>query len=144
MSWGQHEAPFEACAARAAEHLAREEFHACDLPFHRAMTPGQRDPGFDRVIIIAASFGHTLEGAHRTLRGAGQPGLERLGVLLAHKRRQVPRPVDGLRNFGMLRAQLGAQLGFLLVTLRCTPSDQPSHLPCRQEWAAGLSDDGEG
>ena len=133
MSWGQHEAPFEEGEARAAEHLAREEFQAGDLPLHRAITSGPRDPGFDRVIIIAASLGNTLEGAHRPLRGAGPPGRERLGLLLAHKRRKVLRQVDGLSAFGMRRAQLGEGLGFLLVTRRCTPDDQPSRRPRRQE-----------
>jgi hypothetical protein len=43
-SWGQHEAPFEACEARAATHLALEPFHARELPLHRPMTPGQGGP----------------------------------------------------------------------------------------------------
>jgi hypothetical protein len=37
MSWGQHEPPFEKGEARAAEHLALEEFQACDLPLYRAI-----------------------------------------------------------------------------------------------------------
>jgi hypothetical protein len=132
VSWGQPEAPFEACEARAAKHLALEEFHARDLTLHWPMTPGQGDPRLDRIVIIPQPFGTALEGAHRTLGGAGEPGIELLRLLLAHERCKVLPQVDGLSDFDMLRAQLGEWLWCLLVVRRCTPDDQPSGLPCRQ------------
>jgi len=107
MAWGQHEAPFEECEARAATHLALEPFQARDLTLHRPMTPGQGAPRFDRVVIIPEPFGKALEGAHSTLRGAGQPGLSLLGLLLAHELRKVLRQGDGLGHFDMRCAKLG-------------------------------------
>ena len=74
MSWGQHEAPFEEGEARAAEHLALEEFQTRDLTLHRPLTPGQRDPSFDRVVIIAESFGKPLEGAPALLAARASQG----------------------------------------------------------------------
>jgi hypothetical protein len=64
-------------------------------------------------------------------------------LLLAHELRKVLRQVDGLSDFDMLGAQLDEWLCGLLVVRRCTPDDQPSCLPCRQEWAAGLGHDWE-
>jgi hypothetical protein len=79
------------------------------------------DPNLDRVVIIAEPCGNVLAGAARTLRGAGEPGLSLLRVLLAHERRKVLRQVDGLSDFDMLRAQLGEWLCGLLVARRCRP-----------------------
>jgi hypothetical protein len=90
-SWGQHGAPFEARELPTANHLALQPLQACELTLHRAITPGQGAPGVDGLVIITESFGKTLEGAHRPLRGAGSPGLERLRWSLAHERRKVLR-----------------------------------------------------
>jgi hypothetical protein len=139
----EHTAPLEPCEVGAAKHLALQQFQACDLPLHRPITPGQSHPGFDRLIIIAESLGKALEGAPRTLRGAGQPGLARLGVPLAHEVRKVLRQVDGLSDFDVLCAQLGEWLCGRFAARLGTPDDQPSGLPCRQEWAAGLGHDRE-
>jgi len=65
-------------------------------------------------------------------------------LLLAHERRKVLRPVDGLSDFAMLRAQLGEWRCCLLVARLCTPSDQPSRLPRRQSRVVGRGHDREG
>jgi hypothetical protein len=61
-------------------------------------------------------------------------------LLLAHELRKVLGAVDGLSDFGMLRAQLW----YLLVARRCTPHHQPGRLTSGEAPVVGLSDDGEG
>jgi hypothetical protein len=46
------------------------------MAFDRAITPGQGDPGFDGVIVIAQSLRNPLQGPERTLSRPGQPRIE--------------------------------------------------------------------
>jgi hypothetical protein len=55
---------------RAAKHLALEHFEAVDMPLHRATTPRQGHPSFDRVIVLRQPFGKPLEGFQGTRGGA--------------------------------------------------------------------------
>jgi hypothetical protein len=105
-SWGQHEAPLEQRETGAAKHLALEQFQARDLPLHWPTTPGQSDPGFDRVVIIAESFGKTLPGSYGTLGGRREPGLQLLGLPLPYESDEVVGEVDRLSHFRMLGVQL--------------------------------------
>ena len=140
MSWGQHEAPFEACEARAATHLALEQFQARDLTLHRPTTPGQHDPGFDRVVIILESFGKPLPGSHDTLGGTREPRLQLLGLPLAHEVDEVLGEIDRLGHVRMLGAQLVELLGVVLGALLLMLYHQPGRLtsgeePLRALWA---------
>ena len=139
-----HEAPFEEGEAGAATHLALEPFHARDLPLHRPTTPGQRHPSFACVEIIAASFGKPSPGAHGTLDGTREPGLELLGLPLAHELGKVLGEVDRLAYVRMLRTQLGELLGVVLGALLRMPHHQPGRLTSGEDPVVGLSDDGEG
>jgi hypothetical protein len=67
MSRSEHKTPLEQRETGAAKHLALEQFQARDLTLDWPTTPGQRDPGFDRVEIIAESFGKPSPGSHGTL-----------------------------------------------------------------------------
>jgi hypothetical protein len=143
-SRSQHKALLEQGETGAAKHLALEQFQARDLTLHWPTTPGQRDPGFDRVVIILESFGKALEGAHRTLRGTGQPGLSLLGLPPAHKLDNVLGKVDRLGHFSMLGVQLGELLGFVLGALLLMPHHQPGRLTSGEEPVVGLGHDREG
>jgi hypothetical protein len=144
MSWGQREAPLEQIEASSAKHLALEHFQARDLPLHWSTTPGQRDPSFDRVVIIAESFGKTLPGSHGTVGGTREPGLQLLGVPLAHELGKVLGEVDRLCHVRMLRAQLGELLGIALGALLLMSHYQPGRLTSGEEPLVGLGHDGEG
>ena len=143
-SWGQHEAPFEECEARAAKHLALEPFQARDLTLHRTITPGQGDPRFDRVVIIPDPFGKALEGSHGTLGGTREPGLQLLGLPLAHEVGKVLGEVNGLGHVRMLRAQLGELLGVVLGARLLMPYHQPGRLTSGEEPWVGLGHHWEG
>ena len=141
---GQHEAPLEQRETGAPKHLALKQFQARDLPLHRPTTPGQSDPGFDRVVIIAESFGKPPPGSHGTLGGTREPGRQLLGLPLAHEVSQVLGEGDRLGHVRMLRAQLGERLGVVLGALFCMPHNQPGRLTSGEEPWVGLGHDRKG
>jgi hypothetical protein len=141
---GQHEAPLEQCEAGTAKHLALEQFQARDLPLHRSTAPGQRDPGFDCVEIIAEALGKPSPGSHGTLGGTREPGLQLLGVPLAHEVGKGLGEVDRLAYVRMLRPPLGEWLGVVLGALLLMPPHQPGRLTSGEAPVVGRSDDGEG
>ena len=120
-SWDLQEASLEQIEARTAKHLALEPFQARDLPLHWAITPGQADPRFDRVVIIPESFGKPLPGSHDTLGGTREPRLQRLGLPLAHEVDEVLGEIDRLGHVRMLGAQLVELLGVVLGALFLMP-----------------------
>ena len=56
----QEKALLEQIEFGTAKHLALQHLEAVDVAFDRAVTPGQGDPGFDRVIVVAQPFGKPL------------------------------------------------------------------------------------
>jgi hypothetical protein len=124
--------------------LALEPFQARDLPLYWPTTPGQRNAGFNCVEIIAESFGKPSPGSHSTLGGTREPGLQLLGLPLAHELGKVLGEVDRLAYVCMLRTQLGELLGVVLGALLLMPYHQPGRLTSGEEPVVGLSDDGEG
>src|SRR5262245_17191308 len=67
-SRGSHRAPLEPLEGGTAKHLARERLQAIDGALHSAMTPGQGDPSFDGVVVVAQPFRKPLQGRERTLQ----------------------------------------------------------------------------
>jgi hypothetical protein len=124
--------------------LALEPFQARDRPLDRPTTPGQRNPGFNCVEIIAASFGKPSPGSHGTLGGTREPGRQLLGLPRAHELGKVLGEVDRLASVCMLRTQLGELLGVVLGALLLMPHHPPGRLTSGEEPVVGLSDDGEG
>jgi hypothetical protein len=102
VSWGEHEATAQEIEVRAAEHLTLEHFQAIDLPLNWPIAPSERDPSFDRGIILTESFGKPLEGAQGTLTGAHQPGIELRRLAQAHQLCKVLRQVNRLSQLSLL------------------------------------------
>jgi hypothetical protein len=102
VSRGQQEAAAQEIEARSAKHLALEHFEAVDMSLDRARIPGQRHPGFDRLVILAEPCREASHGVHRTCGGALQPGIEAFRLPLADETREILRQVDGLGDFGLL------------------------------------------
>jgi hypothetical protein len=59
----QHQAPLEQIETGTAKHLAFECLQTLDMALHRAMTPGQGDTSFDRVVVVAPPFRKPLQRA---------------------------------------------------------------------------------
>ena len=57
-----------------AKHLAFERLQPMDVALHRAMTPGQGDTSFDRVVVVAPPFCKPLQREQGTHRRPCQPG----------------------------------------------------------------------
>jgi hypothetical protein len=85
FSRGSHQAPLEPLEAGMAKHLARERFQAIDRALHRAMTPGQGDPSFDGVVVVAQPFRKPLQGREGTLRCPCLPLADQLGNILGER-----------------------------------------------------------
>jgi hypothetical protein len=90
-----------------ATHLAFEHRQAVNLALHRAVTPGQGDPGFDGLIVIAAPLRKPRQGCEGTVRRPGQPGIQLLRRALAHEPGEVLGYGDGGGHLRMLGLQLG-------------------------------------
>jgi len=129
----QEKALLEQSEFGTAKHLALEHFQAIHLALHRAVTPGQGDPGFDRVIVVAQPFCKPLQGHEGTLRRPGQPGIQLVRLALAHEPRKVLGEGDGGGHLGMLGVPLG-ELGGLVFLL---PLWSPSHEPGRPTGGKG-------
>jgi hypothetical protein len=101
-SWGEHEAAAQEIEVRAAEHLPLEHFQAIDLTLHWPVTPAERDPSWDRGIIVPKPFGKPLEGVQGTLAGAHQPGIELRRLVQAYKLGKVLGQVNCLSQLSLL------------------------------------------
>ena len=123
----QENALLEQIELGTAKHLAFEHLQAVNLALHRAGTPGQGDPGFDGLIVIADPLRTPLQGCEGNLRRPGQPGIQLLRRALAHELGKVLGSGDGGSHRGMLGSQLG-ELGGLVLVL---PLGSPEHQPGR-------------
>ena len=83
---------------RTAKHLALQHLQTVDVAFDGAIAPGQRHPSFDGGIVVAQSLRKTLQGLHRTGRGAGEPAIEALRLAGPHEVGKVPGQRDRLRE----------------------------------------------
>src|SRR5262245_16789876 len=72
-----------------ANTLALEPCQALPVALHRASTPGQGAPGFDRVIVVAQPVGNPLSGPVGTLRRPREPGRQLVRLAFAHEPRNV-------------------------------------------------------
>ena len=110
---------------RAAKHLALEHLQAIDMALHGACAPGESDACFDRLVVVVEPLRKALQGLQRTGGRALQPGIQVLGLALAHETGKVLREVDRLGDLGRLRVELGELLSLGLCALLCTSQDQP-------------------
>ena len=85
-----------------AKHLVLEHFQAIHVALHRAITPGQGAPVFDRVIVVAQPFGKPLEGYVGTLRRPREPGLQLVRLAFAHEPRKVLGQGNGAGQLRLL------------------------------------------
>src|SRR5262249_44175328 len=125
LSGSQQEATAEQREACAPKHLAFHHFEAVDVPLDRAGTPGQGDPSFDRLIVVAQPLGEALQGLQRTRRRALEPRIELCWLPLADQESEVLGEIDGLGDLGRLRVELLELVGLGLRALSLTPQDQP-------------------
>jgi hypothetical protein len=122
----QEKALLEQIEFGTAKHLAFEHFQADHMALHRAGPPGQGDPGFDGVIVVAESLCKPLQGHEGTLRRPGVPGIKLVRLSLAHEPGKVLGSGDGGSHLGMLGFQLGELGGLVFILLLWSPQDQPS------------------
>ena len=131
----EEEASGEQIEPCPAEHLALEQLQAVDVPFDRALTPGQRDGGLDGGIIRTQPFGKAPKGGESARGGACQPWIELGRLALADEGGEVLRERYGLRQRGRLRGQLRQLLVILLCQSSWRAEDQPGR-PARGERAS--------
>jgi hypothetical protein len=98
---------------------------------------------FDGGIVVAQPVRKTLQGRHRTGRGAGEPAIEALRLAGPHEVGKVPGQRDRLSQLWLLRGEL-CQLLFLVRRpgLR-TPPDEPRGPPRREVAVLGFRDNRE-
>jgi hypothetical protein len=113
-SWSEEETATEEIEMCPPKHLALQHFQAIDMAFDGAGAPRQRDPGFDRRIVLLEPSRKTLERPQRAARRTGEPGIQLGWLPLAYQGGKVCCQVDRLRNLWSLRAQLGQLLRFRL------------------------------
>src|SRR5215510_15221587 len=106
ISWGAHEAAAEEIEMRTAKHLALQHLQTVEVAFDGAIAPGQRHPSFDGGIAVAQSVRKTLQGLHRTGRGAGEPAIKALRLAGPHEVGKVPGQRDRLSQLRLLRGEL--------------------------------------
>jgi hypothetical protein len=114
------------------------------MPLHRARTPGQGHPGFDRRIVVPQPLGKALKHPKRTLRGALQPGIKRCPLALADELDKVFRQEDSVRQCARLGAQLGELLGLDRRPLVRTSQHQPCRPAGRERRLPGVTDRHQG
>ena len=127
-----------------AKHLALERFQAIHMALHRAVTPGSRHAGFDRVIIVAQPLCKPLQGYQGTLRPPGQPGIQLLCLPLAHELGKILGERDGVGELGILRHELREQV--ISSGVRCSGRRRTSQVARRgvKERCCGLVTTGKG
>jgi len=121
----QEKALLEQIEFGTAKHLAFAPLQAVNLALHRAVTPGQGDPGFDGLIVITDPLRKPLQGCEGTVRRPGQPGIQRLRPALAHELGKVLGSGDGGGHLRMLGLQLDELSGLVLIQPLWSPQDQP-------------------
>ncbi len=126
----QEKALLEQIEIGTATHLALECVQAIHVALYRAMTPGQGDPGFDRIIVVAPPFRKPLQGHEGTLRCPGQPRVQLVRLTLAHEPRKVLGSGDGGGHLRMLSFQLGEWGGLVIILPLWSPQRQPGRSPC--------------
>ena len=72
------------------------------MPLDRTRIPGQRHPGFDRLVILVEPGREATHGVHRTGGGALEPGIEAFRLPLADEARELLRQVNRLGDFRLL------------------------------------------
>ncbi len=81
-----------------AEHLALEPLQAVDVPFDRALTPGQCHRRLDGGQVRPEPCGQAPEGRKDALSGAGQPWGEPCRLALAEDAGELLRKGHGFRQ----------------------------------------------
>ena len=115
------------------------------MPLDRARMPGQRHPGFDRLVILIEPGREASHGVHITRGGALQPGSEALRLPLADEAREILRQVDRLRRLSACCARkwasCWASASVRFVSRRSTEPGGPARC---QGLARRLGNNGQG
>ena len=61
LPWRPQEAVPQEIEVRAAKHLPLQHFEAIDMALDRPATPGQRDPGFDGLVVVIQPCGEAAQ-----------------------------------------------------------------------------------
>jgi hypothetical protein len=88
------EPPAEEIDLGAPTHRPLQHLQPGDLAFHGAVTPGQPEAGFDRLIIGAEPRRKAPQGRYGTRRRTRQPAVEAVGLACTHEHRKVLREVN--------------------------------------------------
>jgi len=108
------------------------------MPLDGARIPGQRHPGFDRLIILVEPGREASYGVHRTCGGTLQPGIEAFRLPLADEACELLRQVNRLGDVGLLSPHVGELLRLGVGTLRLASQYQPGGAAWRQRLAQRL------
>jgi len=100
--------------------------------------PGQRPPGFDRLVIRVEPGREASYGVHRTCGGALPPGIEAFRLPLADEAPALLREGKRLSDLGLLPTPCGERLGLRLGALRLAPQAHPGGSAWGQRRARGL------
>ena len=78
----------------ASKHRPLPHLQAIHLAFDGAITPGQRDPSFHRLIVRPQPSGTAPEWGHTAGGGSFQPGIEAVGLACTDEVSKVLRQGD--------------------------------------------------
>jgi hypothetical protein len=115
----------EEIQACVAKHLALQHCEAIDVPLDRSSTPGPRDAGFDRGIVLIQPSGEAAYGLHRPGGRARELGIALRRLPRAAQGRKILREVDRLVHLGVLRTPLGTLACLVCGALVLAPEDEP-------------------
>jgi len=82
-----------------AIHLTFKHLQSVNLAFDWAGAPGQRQPGFHRLIVVSQATRKPLKGLEATLARLLQPEIKTLRLVLTHEASKTLAP---LHRFGQL------------------------------------------
>jgi hypothetical protein len=131
---GEKKALLEQIQAGTAKHLTLECFQAIHMALYRAVTPGECHASFDRVIVVVQPFRKPLQGHEGTLRRPGQPGIQALGLPLAHELCKILGECDSVSDLGILGYELCQEV-LLLWRALLRPSQHQPRRPVRGQGA---------
>src|SRR5439155_16236054 len=106
LPWRPQEAVLQEIEVGAAKHLTLQHLETIDMTLDRPATPGQRDPGFDGLVVVIQPRGEAAQGLQRTAGRALQPGIELRRLPLAHEGSKGLGEVDRFGYGGGLRPDL--------------------------------------
>ncbi len=110
----QEEASSQQIEPGPAIHVPFQHLQPINLPFDRALTPGQGDGGLDGAVIRTKSSGKTPEGRQGALGGTCQPRVELGRLALTDEGGEVLREGHGLCQLRGLLSQL-RQLAVIVI-----------------------------